>query len=192
MSLSLNGKCVASHGLHLSGKNSKNTICIPEQIKILQIRIMNDYMIPLHTKQWTTLYNNLYFVSKYYRKINYYYDLYKREDLKIYVELLNLLEKFVGTHKSLVNDEGIHSGKNIETEILQSVFKTSAIQLLPEYEIYNSVLGRPDPGLNQKYDANVIGTIKSLFEQKNVNYEIIRSHLEGNYDCSLFSKNVFA
>jgi hypothetical protein len=182
MSLSLSGKCSASSSLNLCGTNSNSMLTIPRQIKLLQIRIMNDFMIPLHTKQWTTLYNNLHFVGKYYHKINYFYGLYKSDDLQIYVELLNLLEKFVDNHKILELDEKTHLVKSIHTEMLKSVFKTSAIKLLPEYEIYNSVFGRPDVGSNEKYNPDVIGTIKSLFERNNINYDTIKSHLEDKFE----------
>jgi hypothetical protein len=61
------------------------------------------------------------------------------------------------------------------------VFKTSMIQLLPEYEIYNSILGKPKRELNQKYDDNIIYDIKLMLIQENTSYQKIKDYLLTNY-----------
>ena len=60
--------------MNLSGHNYSNSHSltgkcstvesIPEEIKKIKIKILNDYLIPLLSNQWSKLYKNLFFVDK--------------------------------------------------------------------------------------------------------------------------------
>ena len=56
--ISLSGKNQINEN-NLKGKSNYNIQSIPFEIKNLKIAIMNKYMIPLFSKQWKTLYENL-------------------------------------------------------------------------------------------------------------------------------------
>jgi len=54
------------------------------------------------------------------------------------------------------------------------VFKTSMIKLLPEYEIYDNIFGKPKRELKEKYDENIIQKIKELLKEDDINYKKIK------------------
>jgi hypothetical protein len=51
------------------------------------------------------------------------------------------------------------------------------IKLLPEYEIYNSILGKPKRELNQIYDQQIIEQIKEMLTQDNITFYKIKEYI---------------
>jgi hypothetical protein len=144
-------------------------------------RILQDYLIPLFSKQWKILKENVYFLNEIQKKLNYYYSIYKLDELLIYIQLLKVFNILIEKYKLLEDIEEKNNGKRDKNEIISMVFRTSMIQLLPEYEIYNSILGKPKRELNQKYDDNIIYNIKLMLVQENTSYQKIKDYLLANY-----------
>ena len=59
------------------------------------------------------------------------------------------------------------------------VYKTTKIQILPEYEIYNSIIGRPNK--KEPYNENIIHDIKTLMLKENITYDKIKDYIENKY-----------
>ncbi len=57
------------------------------------------------------------------------------------------------------------------------IFKTTTIKLLPEYELYDSIIGKPKKELKQKYNENIIINIKNLLLKENITYKKIKEQL---------------
>ena len=55
------------------------------------------------------------------------------------------------------------------------------IRLLPEYEIYNSVLGRPKSELNQKYNEEIIEDIKKMMTSETITFNKIKEFIKNKY-----------
>jgi hypothetical protein len=61
--------------------------------------------------------------------------------------------------------------QNISNEVKK--IQTAMIQLLPEYEIYNSILGKP---INQTYDEDIIEDIKTMLTQEDITFYKIKEY----------------
>ena len=61
------------------------------------------------------------------------------------------------------------------------IYKTTTIRLVPEYEIYNSIIGRPKRELNQKYNEDIILDIKRLMTNEVVSFNKIKEFIEATY-----------
>ncbi len=138
---------------------------------------MNNYLIPLVSKQWDVLKENMYFIDEVQKKIHYYNDIYKSDELVAYNEMLKVLKILIEKQKLLEDYDENRNGKRDPNEIMTMIFKTSMIKLLPEYEIYDSIFGRPKRELNQKYDDDVIKTIKNLLKEDDITYKKIKEYI---------------
>jgi hypothetical protein len=69
------------------------------------------------------------------------------------------------------------NGNRDPNEIMTMVFKTSMIKLLPEYEIYDSIFGKPKRELNEKYDEEIINTIQELLKEDDITYTKIKDYI---------------
>ena len=168
--------------VNLSGKNyhynynnygSKHTL-INIKVKNIKDKIIQNYLIPLFSKQWTVLEENIFLIDEIVNKINYYYDLYKINELLVYIELLKVLKILIDNYKLLESYNGTSNGKRDKNEVMSMVFKTSMIRLLPEYEIYDSILGKPKRDFGESYDVKIINHIKNLLTQDDVTYNKIK------------------
>ena len=124
--------------LSLSGTGQSREKNIPEDIKKIKIMILNDLLIPLISKQWSVLNENLFLIEKAKKKIHYYYDKYKLEDLSIYKEIIKAFEMIVFEHKQLEDLERKLYGSS--EDITTMIYKTNMIRLKPEYEIYDIII----------------------------------------------------
>jgi len=57
------------------------------------------------------------------------------------------------------------------------VYKTSMINLKPDYSLYNMILGRPDFAGGERYNQDVLDDIRRLLTSQNVNYNIISAFI---------------
>ena len=188
-----------SSTIFLSGKynGEKNCNFIPNKIKLLKVKILNDYLIPLYSKQWNILKENMYFIHNIQKKINEFYTNYKLDDLAVYIDLLKVMKIFMDNYHllqfkeephnmqfdSLNENESINDNETIrikyskENEIMSMVFQTTMIKLLPEYEIYNIILGKPQKELKQIYDQRIIAQIKTMLTQDNITFYKIKEQI---------------
>ena len=176
MTISLTGK-YNSNETNLSGKSFTNNQPISFKIKNIKERILQDFLIPLFAKQWNILKENIYFLNEIQKKIVYYYNIYKLDELLVYIQLLKVFNILIEKYKLLEDIEDKNNGKRDKNEIISMVFRTSMIQLLPEYEIYNNILGKPKRELNQKYRDEIIHDIKRMLVQENTSYQKIKDYI---------------
>jgi len=167
--LNLLGKYSYNYNYNFGSANLK--------IKKLKDRILNNYLIPLVSKQWDVLKENMYFIDEMQKKIQYHYDIYKSDELVAYNELLKVFKVLIEKQKLLEDYDENRNGKRDPNEIMTMIFKTSMIKLLPEYEIYDSIFGRPKRELNEKYDNIVIDKIKELLKEDDITYKKIKEYV---------------
>ena len=168
--------------LNLTGKSDLIINPIIFKINSLKKRIVQDYIIPLFAKQWTILNQNILLIGDFIEKLRYYYRNYKLDDLLLYIELLKIIKLFVDKHNLLIDTESQMTGKRDPNDVVTMVYKTTMIQLLPEYEIYNSILGKPKREKNQSYNQDIINDIKNLMMSlENINYNKIKEFIEKKY-----------
>jgi hypothetical protein len=158
------------------------------KIKKLKERIINNYLIPLVSKQWDVLKQNMYFIDELQKKIQYYNDIYKSGELVAYNEMLKVFKVLIEKQKLLENYDETMNGKRDSNEIMTMVFKTSMIKLLPEYEIYDSIFGRPKRELNEKYDDDIINKIKELLKEDDITYRKIKDYVT---NANVMSEELF-
>ena len=173
MTLSLCGKNRLNPH-NLLGKNNYNqNLNNFSNIKKIKDKIIKNYLIPLFSKQWTELIENLFLIDTIYTKLNDYYKIYKIDELLTYIDLIDVLKLLVEKHKLLEetsnsnfsNFSNSNSSKS-KNELLSLVFKTTSIKLLPEYELYDSILGKPKKELKQKYNELIIHDIQTLIKKE--------------------------
>jgi hypothetical protein len=172
--------------LNLLGKNSynynHNSSSTNLKIKKLKERILNNYLIPLVSKQWTILKENIYFIDEIQNKIKYHTDIYKTDELVTYSDMLKVFKVLIEKQKLLEDYDQNINGNRDPNEIMTMVFKTSMIKLLPEYEIYDSIFGKPKRELNEKYDDNIINKIRELLKEDDITYRKIKDYVARTAD----------
>ena len=181
--LSLTGK-KKQNILNLAGDRTTNESIISIEIKQIKILILNSLVIPLLSKQWETLNQNLICLDKVKRKINNYYEKYKLDDLLIYKELIKAIEIIMCEHKQLEDLENKlynPTRKSSSLNFSTMIYKTSMIKLKPEYEIYNLILGNPNVKLQEKYNEEIIKTIEQLLSVDNITFNAIKEVVTKKY-----------
>ena len=172
--INLSGKNIINEN-NLKGKSNYNIQNIPLEIKNLKIAIMNKYIIPLFSKQWKTLYENLFFIYKYKNKVDNLYNLYKLEELKVYKDMLKLFEIMVEEHKILDDTERrLYNTTTSKEQFVSMIYKTTKIRLLPEYEVYDSIFGKPKREKGESYKLDLISKIKGLLAKDDITYAAIK------------------
>ena len=71
--------------------------------------------------------------------------------------------------------------KKEKNYITSMIYKTTKIVLLPEYEIYNSIIGKPKRSTNEKYNENIINEIARLIKREDITYDKIKTIVENKY-----------
>ena len=175
----LSGINVYGNELNLLGKYSYNFnyTSTNSKIKKLKERILNNYLIPMVSKQWDILKENIYFIDDIQNKIKYHSDICKSDELVAYNEMLKVFKVLIEKQKLLEDYDENMNGKRDSNEIMTMVFKTSMIKLLPEYEIYDSIFGKPKREFNEKYDDDVIKKIKDLLKEDDITYRKIKDYI---------------
>jgi len=175
--ISLSGKNQINEN-NLKGKSNYNIQSVPLEIKNLKIAIMNKYMIPLFSKQWKTLYENLFFIYKYKNKVNNLYNLYKLEELKVYKDMLQLFEIMIEEHKILDDTERrLYNSTTSKEQFVSMIYKTTKIKLLPEYEVYDSIFGKPKREKGESYNSELIEKIRVLLTKDDITYSRIKEKI---------------
>ena len=162
----------------LSGKNDVMYNNTSYKIKLLKDNIINTYLVPLFSKQWNILNENVFFIDHYSQQLISFYKTYKLDELLVYIELLKILKLLLDKHNLLIDVESQFKIKQDPNEIVSIIYKTSMIRLLPEYEIYNSILGRPK---TEGYNENAIIDIKKCIQLENTSFLKIKDYIENKY-----------
>lgn len=182
--------------LSLTGKNSYNLLTISGkqtskehislEIKKIKILILNRLIFPLLSKQWKVLNENLICLSSINKKLDYYYNIYKLDDLVIYKELLKIFDfirfqndELESLEKQLLSNINISNVNNLTNVVNMSlstmIHKTNTIiKLKPEYEIYDLILGKPNKKSNENYNEEIIKYIEKLLTNCDISFNKIR------------------
>ena len=178
-SLSLSGKS-SYNDINLYGRKTTGTINIPQDIKDIKIQILNKILLPLISKKWQTLRENLFCLDNLKKKVNSYYNIYKLDDLQIYKEILNTFETVMAEHVQLEKlEKKIYASE--DPAFHSAIYKTMPISLKPEYEIYNVILGKPNKNSDEKYDLVIISEIELLLRKNNIHFGMIKEFLLHKY-----------
>ena len=164
--------------LNLTGKYDSN---INYLIKINNLKkyILTNYVIPLYSEQWNILNNNKLLIDETIKQINIYYKLYKLDELNMFLELLKILKILVNKNDLLIDLEDKTKRKMDKNNIINMVYRTTKIQILPEYEIYNSIIGKPNK--KEPYNENILFDIKNLISKENITYDKIKDYISKKY-----------
>ena len=186
---SLTGKNDSS-SIHLSGKtcslNSRNELSL--EIKRLKAAIISQILLPLLSNQWETLYQNIFLIEILKKKIQSYHSYSQwREELSVYDEMLQLLEKVINEHRQLEEIEKKMYGTGVAgEEIMSFIYKTTAIRLKPEYEIYDTLFGKPQRDKNEKYREDILQDIQSMLSMENIHFSKIQSVILKKYGTIIY------
>lgn len=158
---------------NLLGKNENSHKGIPLEIKNLKIKIMNNIILPLISKQWKQLHENMFFLENIKAKLDNYYKLYKMDDLLIYKDIVGAFELIFNEHRQLEDlEKQVYSSKN--GDFMSIVYKTTTIKLKPEYELYDAIFGKPKRDKNQTYNDSAIIFIRRALTQENITFKKIK------------------
>jgi hypothetical protein len=167
--LSLTGKNVISIN-NLAGKNyGGGGDDVPNEIKEFKKSIMDNFMIPLITKRWGTIYDNLFRIEIYRSKLNNFLQSHPNSGLEFYKQILQLIYAIYSEHIEL---------EDLEKKIFKIddtgtfAYKTTRIRLKAEYELYNIILGKPIQG--EQYDTFIIQKIIDLLKDETLSVDEIK------------------
>jgi len=175
--------------IHLTGNNGDNKLTLTGKInsnvkpsyKISELKkyILSNYIIPLYSEQWHIIHNNKILIDKTISRASEYHKIYKLDELSVYIELLHIL-KILFTKNEMINHlESKISQTYDKNNIINMVYKTTKIQILPEYEIYNSILGKPTKPAT--YNETIIKDIQILLLNPNTTYDKISENIHDKY-----------
>jgi hypothetical protein len=180
MTNTLGGKTEFACCNNLLGKKPGDEKNVPTEIKNLKVKIINTIILPLISKQWDQLYENMFFLDNIKRKLDRYYQMYKLEDLILYKDIICAFERVINEHTQLVDLE-----KKISTtkggDFTSIIYKTTMIRLKPEYEIYDAVFGKPKRERNQIYNEDAISFIQKALLKDNISFKKIKDDLLLHY-----------
>ena len=137
---------------------------------------MNELFISLGRN---ILNNNKLLIDETIKQINIYYKLYKLDELNMFLELLKILKILVNKNDLLIDLEDKTKRKMDKNNIINMVYRTTKIQILPEYEIYNSIIGKPNK--KEPYNENILFDIKNLISKENITYDKIKDYISKKY-----------
>ncbi len=188
MSLSLSGRCDLKNTHNLLGKTVNSHIVISIEIQKIKDKILNNYLVPVYTKQWDKLNQNMFFCERLKKKLVNYQNTYKLDELKSYIETLKVIEILYDKFKTVEKDSGNAISNSKKSELASIVYKTHMIRLLPEYELYDSIIGKPNRQLKEKYNEDVIQYIKLLLLTDEIEYNTIKNGIENNFTNMIIKK----
>jgi hypothetical protein len=166
--------------LNLTGKSDCN-FNFSFKINKLKTYILSNYVIPIYSEQWNIVNKNKLLIDETIKQINNYYKLYKLDELMVFLELLKIIKILFNTNESLIDLENKTKEKYDKNNIISMVYKTTKIKILPEYEIYKSIIGFK---LNKKepYNQDIINDIKKLITKENITYDKIKEYIIKKYE----------
>jgi hypothetical protein len=171
-SISLSGRQTSSNLLKLSGKVIQ--LGVPTVVTNIQISIMNNIILPMVNSQWQTLQQNLFLIETLRPKLALYYSVYKLPELLVYQHILSICSNLINEHLQLTDLEKQYYGSTLNN-VTNIIYKTTMINLKPEYALYNMILGVPNFTTGETYNAAIITEIQAMLLLQNVDYNLIKS-----------------
>ena len=169
---------------NLQGKSINNfnkSKIIPLPVNKLKKSIIDNFIIPIHLNNWTSIKENFFLLDKIQQKINKYKDNYDNHDLEIYEHLITFIKNIFDQHNEFQELESKLYGKNtLENNLATLIYKTPTIRLKPEYEIYNLIFGKPDKKNQETYNMSYINEIQQMLNEDDVTFEKIKNKITIN------------
>jgi len=172
--LSISGKNVSN--INIMGKNH-NKHDLSEEIKNLKKNIINKILLPIASKQWKKIEENMFSFEKINKQIDKH--SHEEDDLLVYKDVLKALEQVVYEHKQLEELERTMYGT--ASDISTLIYKTTMIRLKPEYEIYDAIFKKPSKSKGEKYSDAVIKDIEKCLEIENIDFDGIKEIITRKY-----------
>jgi len=147
----------------------------------LRTHIVANYILPLYSEQWDVLNTNKFLIDENIRQLERYYNMYKTDDLLSFVELLKILKIVIDKHSLLFDYETKLQSSIDKNSVVNMVYKTTKIRLMPEYEMYHSIVGKPDIKQNESYNEAILQDIRRLMVQERITFEKIRVYITQTY-----------
>ena len=136
--------------IQILSNSSKTSVHI---LSKLERRIFDDFVVPLIQEDMDTLTKNEALLL-YYRE-----QLEKTSINKYFIDILDFVGKGIGLMGEI---KGLRSKAYGGEGLGQLYFRTARVRLLPEYEIYNAVIGAPDIRKEESYSAESLEQIRGL------------------------------
>jgi hypothetical protein len=175
--------------INLTGINNRNEMNLTGKIDLaptpsikinnLKKYILANYIVPLYSEQWQIINRNKFLIDETIKQINDYYKIYKLEELTTFLGLLKILKMLIEKNDMLNNLEDKTKRTYDKNSIINIVYKTTKIKILPEYELYNIIIGKPTK--QKPYDDNIINDIRLLMVKPNITYDTINEYLQKKY-----------
>jgi len=177
MTQSLSGKNYGREAFwNLMGKRERESRRPTIEMMKLKSKIIQLFLLPLISKQWGQLYENRFFLENIKAKVEYYYRTHGWEDLLLYRDILRALDLVMTEHMQLEDlEKKIHSRQG--EEFTSIVYKTTMIRLKPEYELYDTIFGKPKREKDQAYSEAILSCIRRLLNQENITFSQIQEQL---------------
>jgi hypothetical protein len=173
-SLSLTGK-QTYNPLNLTGKTpySNKTADSPYYIVKIKRIIFDRYIMPIISKNWKILRENLFQINTIIGKVDTYYTTTKDESLILYKYILQVIRGTIDTADELTTLEGrlFDNGKDL-AKLTQ---KMPRIRLKPEMEIYNLIIGKPE---KNQYDKTILAQISELLKTDFITFSEIQEKIK--------------
>ena len=133
----------------------------------LEQRVVDDFVIPLARGDLDTLVRHAALLFHYRSQLErcgctaYFLDL-----LDFVSKAISLMEENKALRSKMYSDEGVQ----------QLYYQTARVQLLPEYELYNAIVGAPDLREGDRYDMARVNAIKHIVDTtrpEDLNYSLL-------------------
>lgn len=155
------------------GENISNAY----KITLLKQHIFKYFLLPLYSEQWETLYNSHIFIDQTISRLQVYYKMYKTDDLWGFIELLRILKIAMDQHQAS-DQTPVALDKN---NIVQMVYRTTKIRLMPEYELYHMLVGKPNLPNHECYQEDILQDIRQFMVRDRVQFEQIQTYILSKY-----------
>ena len=191
MPISLSGKKI-ENVFHLTGKKVDSTFTVPTEIQAIKSSIIEMFVLPFTLKKWSTFKENCFFIETFKKKIDFYYNRYKIDDILLYKDILTIIEFFNDQMVQLEDLEKKINNPLQDGQFGAIIHKTTMIKLKTEYVLYDNILGKPLRIKNQTYNQEVIKDIQKMLEinNTNMNYTKIRDSILSKYGMLVTNNDI--
>ena len=152
--------------INLTGIQNSNVNIEPVYIRNIKQRCFNYFIIPLQSNNWKIIDQNMFIYDDIINKLNRYYKIKPSLDLQMYIAILDVISELNGEYKNYD-----YQNKLNFDGLAKIVHNLPTIKLLPELELYNLILGKPD---KFNYNQEIVLKIKKLLKVENITYDKIK------------------
>jgi len=154
------GRGLSGHKTHkcrrLDGVTAGVSVKRSLQLSKLEQRIFDDFVLPLVNEDIDTLRKNLALIL-YYKE-----QLEKTSTKSYFSDLIEFVSKGFGLLEEV---DDLQKRINGEDAFGQLYVRTARIRLMPEYEIYNAILGAPKVRKGERYNMDIVAKIRKLLTE---------------------------